>query len=110
MLEKQKEWCQNNLEKGKKWFKENKMAIGFGLGAASMAGMYLLLEKINEPKSGYISYMRRLEEEKPDISAMVFYENRLGKLKQMVNIKYDYADPELKELCDNLNRVVYPGD
>lgn len=28
MLEKQKEWCQNKVEKGKKWVKDHKFGIG----------------------------------------------------------------------------------
>ena len=110
MLEKQKEWCQNKVEKGKKWFKKNKGAIGFGLGAATVSALYLLAEKLDEPKSGSITYTRCFEDDKPDIMAKVYYENRFGKWKNPLNIQYGYTDPELKELCDNLNEVVYPGD
>lgn len=110
MLEKQKEWCQNKVEKGKRWLKKNKGAIGFGLGAATMTALYLLAEKLDEPKSGYINFTRRLGDDKPDIIANVYYGNCFGKAKNPLNIRYGYADPELKELCDNLNQVVYPGD
>ena len=110
MLEKRKEWCQNKVEKGKKLLKKNKGAIGFGLGAATMTALYLLAEKLDEPKSGSITYTRCLEDDKPDIMARVYYENRFGKGKNLLNIRYGYTDPELKELCGNLNEVVYPGD
>lgn len=110
MLEKQKEWCQNKVEKGKNWLKKNRGAIGFGLGAATMAGLYMLAEKMDEPQCGAITFTRRLEDETPDIKASVWYKNRFGKEKNPLNIQYGYADTELKELCDNLNQVVYPGD
>ena len=110
MLEKQKEWCQNKVEKGKKWLKKNKGAIGFGFGAATMTALYLLAEKLDESKGGNITFTRRLEDDKPDIMASVYYKNRFGKEKNPLNIQYGYADSELKELCDNLNEIVYPGD
>lgn len=110
MLEKQKEWCQNKVEKGKKWLKKNKGAIGFGLGAATISALYLLAKKLDEPKEGVITFTRRLEDDKPDIIASVYYKNRFGKEKKPTNIQYDYASTELKELCDNLNEIVYPGD
>lgn len=110
MLEKQKEWCQNKVEKGKKWLKKNKGAIGFGLGAATMTALYLLAEKLDEPKGGNIIYTRRLEDDKPNMMASVYYKNRFGKEKNLLNIRYSYTYRGLKELCDNLNEIVYPGD
>lgn len=110
MLEKQKKWCQNKVEKGKEWLKKNKGAIGFGLGAATMTALYLLAEKLDEPQEGNITYMRHLEDGKPDITARVYYKNRFGKEKNPLNIRYGYTDPELNELCNNLNEIVYPGD
>lgn len=110
MLEKQKEWCQNKVEKGKKWLKKNKGAIGFGLGAATISALYLLAEKLDEPTGGIITFTRQLEDDKPDVMVGVHYKNRLGKVKNPMSIRYGYADPELKELCDNLNEIVYPGD
>lgn len=110
MLEKQKKWCYEKVEKGKKWIKNNRGAIGFGLGAATVAGLYLLAEKLDEPQSGNITFTRRLEDITPDIRASVYYKNRFGKEKNPLNIRYSYDEAELKELCDNLNQVVYPGD
>lgn len=110
MLEKQKEWCQNKAEKGKKWLKKNKGAIGFGLGAATISALYLLAEKLDEPKEGGIAFTRRSEDDKPGIIASVYYKNRFGKEKNPMSLQYDYADTALKKLCDNLNEVVYPGD
>ena len=34
MLEKQKEWCQNKVEKGKAWIEDHKLVIGCAVGAA----------------------------------------------------------------------------
>lgn len=50
MLEKQKEWCQNKVEKGKKWIKDHQLEIGYGLGVAATIGGGLLIDKIFEPR------------------------------------------------------------
>lgn len=35
MLEKQKEWCQNKVEKGKAWFEDHMLVIGCAVGSVS---------------------------------------------------------------------------
>lgn len=50
MLEKQKEWCQNKVEKGKKWVKDHQLYIGYAIGVAATIGGGLLIDKIFEPK------------------------------------------------------------
>lgn len=50
MLEKQKEWCRNNVEKGKAWIEDHKLAIGCAVGATSMVLLHTIGKKIMEPK------------------------------------------------------------
>lgn len=51
MLEKQKEWCQNKVEKGKEWIKKHQLGIGYILGVGAVIGGGLLIDKIFEPKT-----------------------------------------------------------
>lgn len=57
MLEKQKEWCQNKVEKGKKWVKDHKFWIGYGVGIASMVAVNQVVAKIFEPKKYSVDTM-----------------------------------------------------
>lgn len=45
MLEKQKEWCQNKVEKGKKWVKDHKFGIGCAVGGASAVLLTMIAKK-----------------------------------------------------------------
>nr|DAF70162.1 MAG TPA: hypothetical protein [Caudoviricetes sp.] len=38
MLEKQKEWCQNKIEKGEAWIKDHKLVIGCPFSFAKIKG------------------------------------------------------------------------
>ena len=51
MLEKQKEWCQNKVEKGKAWIEDHKLVIGCAVGAASTVLLHVIGKKIMEPKN-----------------------------------------------------------
>ena len=110
MLEKQKAWIGQKMRKAENFIERNKGAIGFGMGLATMAGLYLIAEKLDAPKSGAITYTRYLEDDKPNILAGIYYKNRFGKEKNPLSIRYDYDNANLKALCDNLNEIVYPGD
>lgn len=50
MLEKQKIWCKDKLEKGKQWVDKNKFFLGYVTGLAATIGGGLLIDKIFEPK------------------------------------------------------------
>lgn len=45
MLEKQKKWCQNKVEKGKKWVNDNKFALGCAAGSIETLGIDMILGK-----------------------------------------------------------------
>lgn len=110
MLENAKKWCREKAEKGKEWLDKNKGAIGFGLGAAAMAGFYLIAEKLDEPKKAAITFDRE-EQYDNAVIGRVYYKNRFGKEKQVFAVDYsDDGEKDLKGICDNLNEIVYPGD
>lgn len=111
MLKKQKEWCEEKMEKGMEWVKKNKVSIAFGLGMTAMTGIYLIGKKIDEPKKGTICFTMDLNTE--HVMSDVFYLNRFGKKKHMIAIDYGkqkQSDKNLKVLCDQLNEIVYPGN
>lgn len=107
-----KKWFEEKKEKGEMWIEKNKGAIGFGLGLVTMAGVYMLAEKLDKPKSGSISFTRRLEDADSNVLVGVYYKNRFGREKNPLNILYKNGSDSktLKELCDNLSEIVYPGD
>lgn len=87
MLEKQKKWCQNQVEKGKKWVNDNKFALGCAAGSIATLGIGMIL------------------------IGRVLWRNRFGKEYQFMAIDFsDDGEKDLKRICDNLNEIVYPGD
>lgn len=109
MLEKQKIWCKEKLEKGKVWFNKNKVAISFGAGMATMACVYMLAEYLEKPIAGKIVFVKDLDDDKPNLDARVYYLNRLGKERNFITIRR-WDDGSIKALCDNLNKMVYPDN
>lgn len=107
-----KEWFKEKLRKGNSWIKKNQGAINFGLGMATMTGIYLLAEKIDEPKTGSIVIAKDCASN--HVLGDVFYENRFGTNKRLITIDYGMAGKEtenkLKSFCDGLNEIIYPGD
>lgn len=109
MFKKQKTWCKDKGKRVEAWFDKNKMAIGFGAGMAAMAGLYLLAEKIEEPKEGSITFTQDLTKDKPNVIAHIWYWTKAGKKRNPFSIRY-HDDGELKALYDNLGTVVHLGD
>ena len=110
MLEKQKKWCQNQVEKGKKWVNDNKFALGCAAGSIATLGIGMILGKINEPKEGTVIYKRE-EAFDNNVIGRVLWRNRFGKEYQFMAIDFsDDGEKDLKRICDNLNEIVYPGD
>ena len=109
MLEKQKIWCKEKLEKGKVWFNQNKDLINFGAGVAAMACATIVIEYLDAPMAGKIVFVKDLEDDKPNLEARVYYLNRLRKERNCLNIRLQ-DDNGIKALCDNLNKMVYPDN
>lgn len=108
MLEKTKKWCKNKIEKGKEWFKENRLAIGFGLGSASALASVMLIDKLCEPKEGAIEFIPK--EDENYASARIFYKDRFGKEYNPLNIGYDTTGEAWHDLTNKVMKIEYPGD
>lgn len=46
MLEKQKEWCQNKVEKGKAWIENHRLVIGCAVGATSTVLLHVIGKRL----------------------------------------------------------------
>lgn len=79
MLEKQKEWCQNKVEKGKAWIEDHKLVIGCVVGAASTVLLYAIGKKIMEPKDYMIETAANYDLEEDNFMMRVTGEDRFGK-------------------------------
>lgn len=79
MLEKQKKWCHEKVEKGKKWVIRNQRVICFGFGAATAVGIGLIFEKFMEPKEFMIQTGTNSRLEEGNFMMRVAGEDRFGK-------------------------------
>lgn len=79
MLEKQKEWCQNKVEKGKKWVKDHKFGIGCAVGGASAVLLTMIAKKIIEPKNFMVQTGTNTDLEEGNFMMRVAGEDRFGR-------------------------------
>lgn len=79
MLEKQKEWCQNKVEKGKAWIKDHKLVIGCAVGAASTVLLHAIGKGIMEPKDFMIQTGTNTDLEVGNFMMRVAGKDRFGK-------------------------------
>ena len=79
MLEKQKEWCQNKVEKGKKWVKDHKFGIGCTVGGASAVLLIMIAKKIMEPKDFMVQTGTNTDLEEGNFVMRVAGEDRFGR-------------------------------
>lgn len=79
MLRKQKEWCQNKVEKGKAWIKDHKLVIGCAVGVSSTVLLYAIGKKIMEPKEFMIQTGTNTGLETGNFMMRVAGEDRFGK-------------------------------
>lgn len=79
MLEKQKEWCQNKVEKGKKWVKDHKFGIGCAVGGASAVLLTIITKKIMEPKDFMVQTGTNTDLEEGNFVMRVAGEDRFGR-------------------------------
>lgn len=100
MLEKQKEWCQNKVEKGRAWIENHKLVIGCAVGAASTVLLYAIGKKIMEPKNFMIQTATNLDLEESNFMMRVAGEDRFGKRSYHSPwVRYEYGDED-KERID----------
>ncbi|WP_287643481.1 hypothetical protein [Bacteroides sp.] len=79
MLEKQKEWCRDKVEKGKAWIEDHKLVMGCAVGAASTVLLYAIRKKIMEPQDYMIETATNLNLEEGNFMMRVTGEDRFGK-------------------------------
>lgn len=83
MLEKQKEWCHDKMEKGKKWFNDHKVAIsvtaGYVAGIALTIGSAVLAEKIFKPECNAFQVFYLDPEDPGDFAVGKVGKDRFGK-------------------------------
>ena len=113
MLEKQKKWCQNKVEKGKVWIEDHKLVIGCTIGAASTVLLYAIGKKIMEPKVFMIQTGTNTGLEEGNFMMRVSGEDRFGKRSYHSPwVRYEDGDND-KERIDKaitaaINRDVGP--
>ena len=79
MLEKQKEWCQNKVEKGKAWIEDHKLVVGCAVGVTSTVLLHVIGKKIMEPKNFMIQTGTNTDLEMANFVMRVAGEDRFGK-------------------------------
>lgn len=79
MLEKQKEWCRDKIEKGKTWIEDHKLVIGCAVGVASTVLLHVIEKKIMEPKDFMIQTGTNDRLEVGNFMMRVAGEDRFGK-------------------------------
>ena len=97
MLEKQKEWCQNKVEKGKKWVKKNKDALIFGAGCATTTAVLLGIEKLLENKQAGIAFSHIENADgswSDDFGVETYGVNRFGKVNRGNRVQFPQEDAE----------------
>ena len=97
MLEKQKEWCQNKVEKGKKWVKKNKDALILGAGCATTTAVLLGIEKLLENKQAGIAFGHIENADgswSDDFRVETYGVNRFGKVNRGNGVQFPQEDAE----------------
>lgn len=111
MLEKQKKWYRNNVEKGKKWLKENELYIGIVAGGAAAIVGQLVGSKIFEDKKAGISIGHIENPDKSwsnDFGIETFGVDRFGNrnaghIAVFDQATVDWVVEHLHKICDDIN-------
>lgn len=101
MLEKQKKWCQNKVEKGKKWIEKNRTMLAFGAGI-SVATTVCIIKNIyvqNRDCSVLVS-----QDDNNLILSMGRF-NKLGNWKNEQIYTFSKADHVFENLIEAVNKV-----
>lgn len=99
MLEKQKEWCQNKVEKGKKWVKDHKFGIGCAVGGASAVLLTMIAKKIMEPKDFMVQTRTNTGLEEGNFMMRVAGEDRFGRESYHSPwVRYEYGEEDKERI------------
>lgn len=111
MLEKQKEWCQNKVEKGKAWIEDHKLVIGCAVGAASTVLLHAIGKKIMEPKSFMIQTATNTDLEVGNFMMRVTGEDRFGKRSYHSPwVPYEYGDEDKERINKAITAAINRDD
>lgn len=99
MLEKQKKWCQNKVEKGKAWIEDHKLVIGCTVGAASTVLLHAIGKRIMEPKDFMIQTSTNLDLKEDNFMMRVTGKDRFGKESYHSPwVRYEYGDEDKERI------------
>lgn len=108
MLEKQKTWCHEKMEKGKKWYNDHKFVIGYvaGTAVATIGGTLaiMLKEKIFEPKSGEFQVFILRPEDPGDYAIGKVCKDRFGK-EHIMDVTFLRAE-DRDTLINNIDAAI----
>lgn len=111
MLEKQKEWCQNKVEKGKAWIEDHKLIIGCAVGASSTVLLYVIGKKIMEPKNFMIQTGTNTDLEMANFVMRVAGEDRFGKESYHSPwVRYENGDNDKERIIKAITAAINRDD
>lgn len=111
MLEKQKEWCHNKVEKGRAWIDNHKLVIGCAVGAASTVLLYVIGKKIMEPKEFEIQTGTNLKLEEGNFMMRVAGEDRFGRESYHSPwVRYEYGDEDKERVIKAITAAINKDD
>ena len=111
MLEKQKEWCQNKVEKGKAWIEDHKLVIGCAVGAASTVLLHVIGKKIMEPKEFMIQTGTNTDLEVGNFKMRVAGEDRFGKVSYHSPwVRYEDGDNDKERIDKAITAAINRDD
>ena len=111
MLEKQKEWCQNKVEKGKAWIEDHKLVIGCAVGATSTVLLQVIRKKIMEPKEFMIQTGTNTDLEVGNFIMRVAGEDRFGKVSYHSPwVRYEDGDNDKERIDKAITAAINRDD
>ena len=111
MLEKQKEWCQNKVEKGKAWIEDHKLVIGYAVGAVSTVLLHVIGKKIMEPKNFMIQTGTNTDLEVGNFIMRVAGEDRFGKVSYHSPwVRYEDGDNDKERIDKAITAAINRDD
>lgn len=101
MLEKQKEWCQNKVEKGKKWLKKNNTKLAFGAGVSVTAAVCIAKSIYDQNRDCEVL----VSQDDKDLILSMGRFNKLGNWKNEQRYRFSKADHMFENLVEAVNEV-----
>ena len=111
MLEKQKEWCQNKVEKGKAWIEDHKLVVGCAVGVTSTVLLHVIGKKIMEPKNFMIQTGTNTDLEMANFVMRVAGKDRFGKESYHSPwVRYENGDNDKERIIKAITAAINRDD